>query len=69
MKAYKAKETVETLVTKISPYSIYVNVFGDELTGKLDVKNEKLKDLRIGDVVPVKINYLSKDKIVLEPEL
>lgn len=69
MKAYKAKEIIETSVTKISPYSIYVNVFGDALTGKLDVNDKKLKDIKIGDIVPVKISYLSKDKIVLQPEL
>lgn len=69
LKAFRGKEIIETTVTKISPHGIYVNVFDDKITGKLDPENEKLSAVKVGDTVPVMISYMSKDKIVLEAAL
>ena len=68
-RAFKKQEIVEATVYKISPHGIYLDVFGDKVQAKIPPKNDKLKDVKPGDKLNVRITYFSKMKIVVEPVL
>lgn len=68
LKHYTAKKPVEAVVTKTSPFGIFITLFN-----KLQVKmpRSKIKDattemLKPGDRFPVIISYISPFKIVVE---
>lgn len=66
-RAFKKQEAVEAEVYKISPHGIYLNVFGDKVRAK--ISPEAAPGIKVGDKLNVKISYLSKMKIVVEPVL
>jgi hypothetical protein len=68
-RAFKKQEIVEAKVYKVSPHGIYLDVFGDKVQAKIPLKNDKLKDVKPGDKLNVRITYFSKMKIVVEPVL
>ena len=67
VKLFKSKAVVDAEITRLSSHSVYVNVVGEVITGK--IKNEllNLEGLKVGDKIPVRISYLSKDKLAVEP--
>lgn len=66
VKLSKSGEVIEAVVYKISPHAVFVNVIGDKIQGK--IAPEKLSEtIQVGDKVSVKISFLSKTKIVVEP--
>jgi len=69
-RAFKKQEIVEADVYKISPHGIYLNVFGDKVQAKISTKDiNRPEDMKVGSKLNVKVSYLSKMKIVVEPAL
>lgn len=67
-RAFKKQENVEAEVYKISPHGIYLNLFSDKVQAKLSPESINLPaNLKVGDILKVRITYLSKMKIVIEP--
>ncbi|MBL0146910.1 MAG: hypothetical protein IPP48_15520 [Chitinophagaceae bacterium] len=61
-KAFKQKITIDTKVYAIKPHGIFVNVVTNKIQAKLPFK----EGVKIDDVIPVKIIYLTPFKIVVE---
>ena len=69
-RAFKKNEPVEAEIYKITEFGIYLNLFGDKVQAKIPAKATGIpKDLEVGDKLNVRITYLSKMKIVVEPVL
>ncbi len=62
LKLHKSQTPVEATVYKVSPHGIYVNVMGDRIQAKLPFK----EGIKAGDIISVKIVYLSPAKIIVE---
>lgn len=69
MKHFNNKIPIDATIYKITPYGIFVNMFGDKMEAKLANK-ESLTDmhkaLKIGDVIKVVITYLGSSRIIIE---
>ena len=67
VKLFKSKSVIDAEITRLSSHSVYVNIVGEVINGK--IKNELLniEELKVGDKIPVRISYLSKDKVAVEP--
>ena len=61
---FKNKIAIEAVVSRISAYAIYVDLFGEAIKGKLPITDPAPI---IGQVIPVFIKHLSPTKIVVEP--
>ncbi|MBU9935443.1 MAG: hypothetical protein KTQ13_02240 [Ferruginibacter sp.] len=62
LKLHKSQTPVEATVYKVSLHGIYVNVVGDRIQAKLPFK----EGIKAGDIISVKIVYLSPAKIIVE---
>lgn len=62
VKFYKANTVIDATVFKITAYGIWLHVVGTAIQAKLAVE----ADVKIGDIIRVKITYLSKHKIAVE---
>jgi len=63
MRHFKNKTPIEAVVSKISPYAIYVDVVGEKVQAKLPVEGNE--GIRLGDTLKVAISYLSPTKIAV----
>jgi ribosomal protein S1 len=72
VKHFKNNTTVEGIVSKISPYGIFVNLFNNKIQVKITLKKNSDEmpgnDIKTGDVIKVMITYLSPLKIVVEKQ-
>jgi ribosomal protein S1 len=67
-RAFKKNEPVEAEVYKITDYGIYLNLFGNKVQAKIPAKAANIPaGLKVGDALKVRVTYLSKMKIVVEP--
>lgn len=67
MELFNAKKPVETTVTRISPFAIYLDLFGNnKVQAKIQLPGQGLGDLKPGDKIKVIITYLSSSRIVVE---
>ena len=71
VKQFKNEETIEAVVTRISPYGIFVVLKESELEAKIsinDLVSQKLnnEEISAGQTIRVKINHISSDRIVIE---
>lgn len=62
VKLNKAASPIEALVYKVSPHGIYINLVGNQIQAKLPPK----EGIQAGNIITVKIAYLSPFKIVVE---
>jgi len=62
LKLHKSQAPVEAVVYKVSPHGIYVNVVGEKIQAKLPFK----EGVKVGDIISVKIVYLSPAKIIVQ---
>ncbi len=62
---YKDKTPVEAVVTRVSPYAVYVEVLDGKIQSKINIK-EGEAGLKEGDKLNVVISYLSPQRIVVE---
>jgi hypothetical protein len=63
--AMEAKKPVTAVVTKVSPYAVYLHLFGGALQSKLPLPAEGLEGLEPGNQLEVRITYMSPQKIVV----
>lgn len=62
---FKNKTPIEATVSKISPFAVYLDLFGNSIQAKMELSAENLKEIKTGDKVNVTINFLSVSKIVV----
>lgn len=56
---------VEAVVTKVSPYAVYIDLYNGKLQSKLPIKEGAAK-LNVGDTINVKITHLGINRIATE---
>ncbi|MGN6491010.1 MAG: hypothetical protein ACTHLE_03360 [Agriterribacter sp.] len=66
IQAFKNNALVEALVTKVSPYAVYITLYGGKIQSKLPIKDNQLNHLKEGDNLLVRITHLSNSRIVVE---
>lgn len=64
-KHFRNKTAINASVYKVSPHGIYLNLIGDKLRAKLQVKKETA-GIKEGDKIKVLVTYISPSKIVVE---
>lgn len=60
VKLNKSNSPIEATVYKVSPHGIYINLINDKIQAKLPYR----EDVKLKDIVTVKIVYLSPFKII-----
>ena len=63
---FKNQMDTEGLVTKISPFGIYLDLFDGAIKAKLPVKKGSEQSLKEGDKIALKIIHLTNTRIVVE---
>ena len=63
---FKSKTPIEATVSKVSPFAVYLDLFGNSIQAKMELPAESLKEIKPGDRINVRINFLSSSKIVVE---
>ena len=71
IKQHKKEDNIEAMVTKITPYGIFVTLTESKLDCKLTINDElsdKMKSdtIKIGSSISVKIIHLTTDRIIIE---
>jgi hypothetical protein len=64
---FKNKIDAEAMVTKVSPFAVYLGMFNNKIQAKLPLKKGEVAINKEGDTLQVKITYLSSARIVVEP--
>ncbi len=57
----------DAIVTKVSPYAIYLGLFDNKIQAKLPLGKGEVSQLKEGDTLQVKIKHLTNSRIVVEP--
>lgn len=57
---------INAVVAKITPYGVYLDLFGDKLQAKLTLTPEEKETIKAGDTVKVLITHLTTSKIVVK---
>jgi hypothetical protein len=63
---FKNKKPIEAIVSKVSPFAVYLDLFGERMQAKLELPGEGLEEVKPGDKLTVRISYLSSSRIVVE---
>jgi hypothetical protein len=63
---FKSKKPMEAIVSKVSPFAVYLDLFGNKIQAKMELPVEGMKEIKPGDKLNVTINFLSSSKIVVE---
>lgn len=66
IQAFKHNTPVEAVVTRISPYAIYVDLYGGSLQSKFPLTKGQNRDIKEGDRLLVRFTYLGNTRIVIE---
>ena len=66
VKAHKTAAVLEAKIDKITPHGIYLRLFGNVIQAKIAVADYTGPALKPGDMLPVRISYLSEKRIVVE---
>ena len=71
VKQHKSEEAVDAVVTKITPYGVFVVLTESKLEAKLpvdEILSEKINKGKVGldKSIPVKIKHLTNERIVIE---
>lgn len=67
MEHFKSKKPTEAVVSKISPFAIYLDLFEGKIQGKLPITGQGNEEIKAGDKLEVKITHLGGDRIVITP--
>ena len=57
----------DAIITKVSPYAVYLGLFNDKIQAKLPLGKGESTELKEGDALKVKIKHLTNTRIVVEP--
>lgn len=63
---FKSKTPIDAIVSKVSPFAVYLDLFGNKIQAKMELQAEALKEIKPGDKLNVAISFLSSNKIVVE---
>ena len=66
LQCFKKKTVLDTVVYKVTPHGIFINVVDKKIQAKIIVDKAAPLTAQIGDVVKVIISYLGTDKIIVE---
>ena len=67
LKYFKSKKIIEATVNRVTAHSIYLEIVGNKIIGKISAEIISPKNLKPGDKVSVIISHLSPEKIALLP--
>jgi len=64
---FKNKKPIEANVTRVSPFGIHLDLFGDQkIEVKIPARENSSREHQVGEKVTVTITYLSTSRIVVE---
>lgn len=63
---FKNKIEVVAVVSRVSPFAVYLDLFGDKVQSKIQLPAEELAKIKEGDSINVIITYLNNTRIVVE---
>ena len=66
IKLFKDNSIIDAEVYRVTPHSIYLNIVKDKVQAKLAVEEKTLHEYKVGDIIPVRISFLSHKKIAVE---
>ena len=66
LQQFEKQIDIETVVSRITPHAIYLNLFDDKVQAKLAVTAEEKESLKVGDIISVLITHLTPDKVVVK---
>lgn len=66
IKFFKDKTIIDAEVYKVTEHGIYLNIVTDKVRAKLAPEQKGLQEFKPGDIIPVRINFLSHKKIAVE---
>jgi len=70
LKHFKNETPLEATVYRVTPHGIFVNILSDKLQAKLPVPKKDegpmQDDVKVGDIVKIRITYLSSSRIIIE---
>jgi ribosomal protein S1 len=62
---FKSKTPIEATVSKVSPFAVYLDLFGNKIQAKVQL-SEAPVEIKPGDKIKVLITHLSSSRIVVE---
>jgi len=67
VKVFKNKEVIESVVYKVTPHGIFVNIGnGGKIQAKIPLEKNEPTEMKVGDKINIRITYLGHTKIVVE---
>ncbi len=64
---FNKKKPIETTVSKVSPYAVYLDLFGNnKMQAKIQLPAEGLEKAKLGYKIKIIITYLNSSRIVVE---
>ncbi|MGB3007745.1 MAG: hypothetical protein WBC06_14605 [Chitinophagaceae bacterium] len=64
---FKNQIIADAVVTKVSQYAVYLGLFNNKIQAKLPLKKGEVTTMKEGDLLQVRISYLSNNRITVEP--
>ena len=65
MKDFEQNTPVEAVVSRLSPYAVYLDLYNGKLQSKIPL-NEDTDKLNVGDLIMVRLTHLGANRIVTE---
>ena len=65
MQHFDKQMDIDAVVSKITPHTVYLNLFGDKIQAKLSISPEEKDTINAGDKISILITYLTPAKIVI----
>ena len=67
MEHFRNRKSTEAIVSKVSPFAVYLNLFGGEIVAKMSTTGQNREVINMGDRIEVKITHLTASRIVIVP--
>jgi hypothetical protein len=63
---FKNKTPIEATVSKVSPFAVYLDLFGSKMQAKIQLPANRLEEIKSGDQVKVIITHINNNRLVVE---
>lgn len=63
---FKNRAPIVATVSKVSPFAVYLGLFGNKMQAKIQLPAKGLGDIKTGDQLTVSITYISSNRLVVE---
>jgi hypothetical protein len=63
---FKNKTPIEATVSKVSPFAVYLDLFGSKMQAKIQLPANGLEEIKSGDQVKVIITHINNNRLVVE---